>query len=71
MLWAGSDVRTVQKLMGHRHVRPTMIYIEAVTDAGPYGVCPAVSSVGLELSEAPVWPSFVAFFALSSVPQAI
>ena len=34
MLRAGYDVRTVQKLMGHRDVRTTMIYVEAVTDAG-------------------------------------
>jgi integron integrase len=34
MLRAGYDVRSVQKLMGHRDVRTTMIYVEAVTDAG-------------------------------------
>jgi len=34
MLRAGYDVRTVQKLMGHSDVRTTMIYVEAVTDAG-------------------------------------
>ena len=34
MLRAGYDVRTVQKLMGHRDIRTTMIYVEAVTDAG-------------------------------------
>lgn len=34
MLRAGYDVRTVQKLMGHRDVRTTMIYVEAVTDTG-------------------------------------
>ncbi len=34
MLRAGYDVRTVRKLMGHRDVRTTMIYVEAVTDAG-------------------------------------
>ena len=34
MLRAGYDVRSVQKLMGHRDLRTTMIYVEAVTDAG-------------------------------------
>lgn len=34
MLRAGYDVRTVQKLMGHRDVRTTMIYVEAVSDTG-------------------------------------
>lgn len=34
MLRAGYDVRSVQKLMCHRDVRTTMIYVEAVTDAG-------------------------------------
>lgn len=34
MLRAGYDVRSVQKLMGHRDVRTTMIYVQAITDAG-------------------------------------
>jgi site-specific recombinase XerD len=34
MLRAGYDVRTVQRLMGHRDVRTTMIYVEAITDTG-------------------------------------
>lgn len=34
MLRAGYDVRTVQRIMGHRDVRTTMIYIEAITDTG-------------------------------------
>jgi integron integrase len=34
MLRAGYDVRTVQRLMGHRDVRTTMVYIEAITDTG-------------------------------------
>jgi integron integrase len=34
MLRAGYDVRSVQKLMGHRDVRTTMTYVEAITDAG-------------------------------------
>jgi integron integrase len=34
MLRAGYDVRTVQRVMGHRDVRTTMVYIEAITDTG-------------------------------------
>jgi site-specific recombinase XerD len=34
MLRSGYDVRTVQHLMGHRDVRTTMLYVEAVTDIG-------------------------------------
>jgi site-specific recombinase XerD len=34
MLRAGYDVRTVQRIMGHRDVRTTMLYIEAITDTG-------------------------------------
>lgn len=34
MLRAGYDVRTVQRLMGHKDVRTTMIYVEAVSDTG-------------------------------------
>ena len=34
MLRAGYDARSVQKLMGHNDVRTTMIYVEAITDAG-------------------------------------
>jgi hypothetical protein len=34
MLRAGYDVRSVQELMGHNDIRTTMIYVEAVTDAG-------------------------------------
>jgi integron integrase len=34
MLRAGYDVRSVQTLMGHRDIRTTMLYVQAVTDAG-------------------------------------
>lgn len=34
MIRAGYDARTVQRLMGHRDVRTTMIYVEAVSDTG-------------------------------------
>ncbi len=34
MLRSGYDVRSVQKLMGHRDIRTTMIYVQAITDAG-------------------------------------
>jgi integron integrase len=34
MLRAGYDARSVQRLMGHRDIRTTMLYVQAVTDAG-------------------------------------
>lgn len=34
MLRSGYDVRTVQRIMGHKDVRTTMLYIEAITDTG-------------------------------------
>ncbi len=34
MLRSGYDVRSVQKLMGHNDIRTTMIYVQAITDAG-------------------------------------
>ena len=34
MLRSRYDVRSVQKLMGHRDIRTTMIYVQAITDAG-------------------------------------
>ncbi len=34
MLRTGTDVRSVQKLMGHKDIRTTMIYLQAITDAG-------------------------------------
>ncbi len=34
MLRAGYDARSVQKLMGHKDIRTTMIYVQAITDAG-------------------------------------
>ena len=34
MLRAGYDARSVQRLMGHRDIRTTMIYVQAITDAG-------------------------------------
>ena len=34
MLGAGYDVRSVQKLMGHSDIRTTMLYLQAITDAG-------------------------------------
>ena len=34
MLRSGYDARSVQKLMGHKDIRTTMIYVQAITDAG-------------------------------------
>lgn len=34
MLRAGYDIRTVQRIMGHKDVRTTMAYIQAITDSG-------------------------------------
>ena len=34
MLRAGYDARSVQRLMGHKDIRTTMIYVQAITDAG-------------------------------------
>jgi site-specific recombinase XerD len=37
LLESGTDIRTVQELLGHRDLKATMIYTH-VTKSGPYGV---------------------------------
>ena len=37
LLEAGTDIRTIQTLLGHKDIRTTMIYIDIV-DRGPLGV---------------------------------
>jgi site-specific recombinase XerD len=37
LLEAGTDIRTIQALLGHKDVRTTMIYTQMV-DRGPLGV---------------------------------
>jgi integrase len=44
LLEAGYDIRTIQKLLGHRDVRSTMIYTH-VLNRGPFGVKSPLDSV--------------------------
>jgi site-specific recombinase XerD len=43
LLEAGCDVRTIQELLGHRHVSTTMVYLHATTQRVPPGP-PALKS---------------------------
>jgi integron integrase len=50
LLESGYDVRTIQKLLGHRDVRTTMIYLY-VLNRGPFGVKSPLDSVAPARSE--------------------